>query len=159
MGQSIAYCLSSVEGMLGRVEVENRESGIIAVENIENMESLIQRVRQIAYEVHEYLGNGYLEKVYENCLRHRLEKAGYKVEAQKPLPVYDVDGFLLGDYFADLFVEGRLIVELKATKGISAENLAQTMNYLKIGGQDVALVINFGSYQFETRKVFAPKHG
>ena len=58
------------------------------------MEKLIEEVRQIAYGVHVYLGNGYLEKVYENCLRHRLEKAGYKVEAQKRLAVRDEDGYL-----------------------------------------------------------------
>ena len=65
------------------------------------MEKLLEDVRQIAYGVHVYLGNGYLEKVYENCLRHRLEKAGYAVEAQKRLEVRDEDREDLAVYIED----------------------------------------------------------
>mgnify|MGYP002626682029 CR=1 FL=1 len=65
------------------------------------IDKLVEDVRQIAYQVHVYLGNGYLERVYENCLRHRLVKADYKVEPQKRLEVRDVDGYLIGEYFAD----------------------------------------------------------
>ena len=115
------------------------------------MEELIEKVRQIAYDLHVYLGNGYLEKVYENGLKHRLEKAGFDVEAQKPLRVHDSDGYCLGDYFADLVVDGRLIVELKATKALANEHFAQTLNYLKITGFTRALLVNFGSYKFEVR--------
>ena len=118
------------------------------------MEELIQKVRQIAYGVHVYLGNGYLEKVYENCLKHRLEKAGHCVEAQKQLKVVDEDGFELGVYFADLVVDGKLIVELKSVKTLAGEHYAQTLNYLKITGYERALLINFGSYRFEVRTVF-----
>ena len=91
--------------------------------------------------------------MYENGLRHRLEKAGFKVEAQKPLKVYDIDGFELGDYFADLFVNEELIIELKATKTIANEHLAQLLNYLKITNKPAGLLINFGSYKFESRVV------
>lgn len=73
-------------------------------------------VRQTAYEIHCYLKNGHLEKVYENALAHRLRKMNFKVEQQFPLPIYDVDGFLLGDFYADLFVESCLIIELKACR-------------------------------------------
>ncbi len=117
------------------------------------MKELIDEVRQIAYDIHKYLGNGYLEKVYENCLRHRLEFAGRKVEAQKPLRVFDSDGFLLGEYFADLVVDDALIVELKATKALSNEHLAQILNYLKTTGLEYGLLINFGAYRFEIRSV------
>jgi GxxExxY protein len=117
------------------------------------MKELIDEVRQIAYDVHKYLGNGYLEKVYENCLRHRLELAGHKVEAQKPLRVFDSDGFLLGEYFADLVVDDALIVELKAAKALSNEHLAQILNYLKTTGLEYGLLINFGAYRFEIRSV------
>ena len=112
---------------------------------------LIEEVRQIAYDLHVYLGTGMLEKVYENGLKHRLELAGHKVESQRPLKVYDVDGFLLGDYFVDLYVDDKLIIELKATKCLSPENAAQTINYLKIMKQRYALLINFGSYKFECK--------
>lgn len=116
-------------------------------------EDIVASVRQIAYEVHVYLGNGYLEKVYENCLRHRLEKAGYRVEAQKNLKVHDEDGFLLGDYYADIVVNDELIVELKAVRALTGEHYAQTLNYLKITGYRAALPVNFGSYRFEVRTV------
>ena len=117
------------------------------------IETLVEDVRQIAYGVHVYLGNGYLEKVYENCLRHRLEKAGYTVEPQKRLEVRDEDGYLLGEYFADLVVNGELILELKSVSALKGEHYAQVLNYLKITGFAKALLINFGSYRFETRTV------
>ena len=117
------------------------------------MEKLIEEVRQIAYGVHVYLGNGFLEKVYENCMRHRLMKAGYNVESQKCLEVRDEDGYLLGEYFPDLIVNGELIVELKAVSALAGEHFAQVLNYLKITGDKKALLVNFGSYRFETRTV------
>ncbi len=131
----------------------------MAVENVENIEKgmrmkvLLDEVRQIAYAVHEYLGTGYLEKVYENCLRHRLEKAGHRVESQKPLRVFDADGFLLGEYFADLVVDGTLIVELKSVRTLSNEHFAQILNYLKTTGSEYGLLVNFGSYRFQARSV------
>ena len=112
---------------------------------------LIAKVRQVAYDLHVYLGTGLLEKVYENGLKHRLEKIGLKVEAQKPMKVMDEDGFVLGDYFADLVVEDTLIVELKAAKMLSSEHVAQLINYLKITGKESGLLVNFGSYKFEAR--------
>ena len=130
------------------------------------MEDLVATVRQIAFDLHVYLGNGYLEKVYENGLKHRLEKKGFKVEVQKPLNVYDADGFCLGQYFADLIVDDRLIIELKSVKALAGEHYAQTLNYLRITGFRRALLINFGSYKFEVRNVVSsfstpstPLHG
>jgi GxxExxY protein len=117
------------------------------------IDKLLEDVRQVAYNVHVYLGNGYLEKVYENCLKHRLEKAGYCVESQKELEVRDEDGYLLGEYFADLVVNGELILELKTVSALAGEHYAQVLNYLKITGFAKALLINFGSYRFETRTV------
>ena len=135
----------------------------MAIENIKNIKKrkgvkvdmeqneLIAKVRQVAYDLHVYLGTGLLEKVYENGLKHRLEKIGLKVEAQKPMRVMDEDGFVLGDYFADLVVEDKLIVELKAAKMLSAEHVAQLINYLKITRKECGLLVNFGSYKFEAR--------
>ena len=118
-----------------------------------DIKTLVDRIRQIAYDLHTYLGTGLLEKVYENGLCHRLKQAGLKVEAQRPLKVYDSDGFCLGEYFADLVVEDKVIVELKAVKGIANEHYAQILNYLKITGAPSGLLINFGSYKFEVRTV------
>ena len=122
------------------------------MENTDHRE-LIARVRQVAYDLHTYLGTGLLEKVYENGLLHRLQKEGFHVEAQKPLNVFDSDGFCIGEYFADLVVDGCLIVELKSVKSITNEHYAQILNYLKITGAPAGLLINFGSYKFEVRTV------
>ena len=118
-----------------------------------DIKTLVGRIRQIAYDLHAYLGTGLLEKVYENGLCHRLKQAGVKVETQRPLKVYDSDGFCLGEYFADLVVEDKVIVELKAVKGIANEHYAQILNYLKITGAPAGLLINFSSYKFEVRTV------
>lgn len=105
---------------------------------------LCDLVRQTAYELHVFLRHGHLEKVYENGLAHRLAKAGLTVEQQKPLPVRDEDGTLLGDLYADLFVESSLVVELKATKSIASEHIAQTLGYLRAASLRHAMLINFG---------------
>ena len=118
-----------------------------------DIENLVAKIRQIAYDLHVYLGTGLLEKVYENGMEHRLRKAGFHVEAQKPLRVFDSDGFCLGEYFADLVVEGLIVVELKAVQSIANEHYAQILNYLKITGAPAGLLINFGSYKFEVRTV------
>ena len=139
--------------------VQKKEIGVKPVGDDRTLSSprlkqqLLDEVRQIAYDLHVYLGTGLLEKVYENGLKHRLELAGHKVEAQKPLRVLDQDGFLLGDYFVDLYVDDCLIVELKAVSALASVHLAQTLNYLTIMKQQVALLINFGSYKFECRSV------
>ena len=119
----------------------------------EKLRELLAKIRQVAYDLHVYLGTGLLEKVYENGLCHRLKQVGLKVEAQQPLKVYDSDGFCLGEYFADLVVEDKVIVELKAVKCIASEHYAQILNYLKITGVPAGLLINFGSYKFEVRTV------
>ena len=121
----------------------------------EELDRLIEQVRQVAYRLHVYLGIGVLEKVYENGLKHRLEKAGFKVDTQKPLKVVDEDGFVLGDYYADLVVNDELIIELKAVRMVANEHLAQLLNYLAITKQPAGLLINFGSYRFESRVVHA----
>ena len=123
--------------------------------SVEELRELASAVGQIAYGVHEYFGNGLLEKVYENALEHRLVKAGYKVERQKPLKVFDNDGYCVGDYVADMVVNDSLIVELKAVKTLAPEHFAQIINYLKITKNPIALLINFGSYKFERRTITA----
>ena len=110
------------------------------------------RIRQIAYDLHVYLGVGYLEKVYETGLRHRLEKVGYEVQTQVPIQVRDEDGFLLGDYVADMIVDG-LIIELKAVSTLTQSHVAQVINYLKATEREHGLLMNFGSEKFQCRKI------
>ena len=113
----------------------------------------VDKVRQIAYDIHLYFGSGFLEKVYENSLVNRLKKSGFEVEQQSSLCVYDEDGTKVGDYIAALIVNKELIIEIKAVKTISPAHIAQTLNYLKCTGIKEALLINFGSYKFEIKKL------
>ena len=113
---------------------------------------LCDQVRESAYAIHQYHGNGYLEKVYENALANRLRKAGLKVEQQHRLIIHDEDGAEIGEYFADLLIEDELIIELKACKSIKDEHKAQLLNYLKGACKEHGLLINFGSYKFFIKK-------
>jgi GxxExxY protein len=117
-----------------------------------DINTLSDRIRQVAYDIHVYHGHGYLEKVYENALAHRLVKAGLAVKQQYPVRVFDEDGTLLGDYLADLLVEDVLIIELKTAKMLAPEHEAQVIGYLKSARLEHGLLINFGSYKFEIRK-------
>jgi GxxExxY protein len=78
-------------------------------------------------------------------LAHRLRKRGVEVTQQHPLSVYDEDGTLLGEFFADLFIENRLIVELKAVRAVVDEHVAQLLGYLRSGRIETGLLINFGA--------------
>ena len=114
---------------------------------------LCDRIRQVAFDLHTHLRYGHLEKVYENGLAHRLGKVGLRVEQQHPLTVRDEDGTVLGDYYADLFVEGCVIVELKASKALADEHIAQVLGYLRASGQRHAMLINFGSPRIQIKKL------
>ena len=109
-------------------------------------------IRETSYAIHRYHRNGHLEKVYESALAHRLAKQGLKVLQQYPLKVYDEDGTILGDYFADLFVEDCLIVEIKAAKAVADEHVAQILGYLKSGRIETGLLINFGAPKPHVKK-------
>ncbi|MCP4375075.1 MAG: GxxExxY protein [bacterium] len=114
--------------------------------------SLCDQVRETAYAIHVYHGNGYLEKVYENALVNRLRKEGVSVKQQYPIRIKDEDGVVIGEYVADVMVNDCLLVELKACKAITNEHKAQVLHYLKATGISHGLLINFGSYRFEIKK-------
>lgn len=114
--------------------------------------SLADNIRESAFAAHKYFKNGFLEKVYENSLRNRLRKLGLKVEQQVPIPVIDEDGSVVGDYIADLIVENRILVELKAVKNISDEHTAQILAYLRATEVRHGVLINFGSQKIQIRK-------
>ncbi len=119
---------------------------------MKDLKTLSDLVRQTAYDIHVYHAHGHLEKVYENALANRLRKAGLDVKQQHPIQVFDEDGTLIGDYQADLLVEGELIVELKTARTLANEHEAQILGYLKSARLEHGLLINFGSYKFEIRK-------
>ena len=96
-----------------------------------------------AYKVHNTLGPGFLEKVYENALRIELEKAGFRVKQQQPINVV-YDGQIVGEYYADLWVNERVVVELKAALVLAKVHEVQLVNYLTATGINDGLLINFG---------------
>ena len=113
---------------------------------------ICDEIRQTSYEVHEYLGTGFLEKVYENALSHRLQKKGYVIKQQLPITVYDEDEYVIGEFAADILVNDEIIVELKAATDLADKHAAQVMNYLKATRKRHGMLINFGSEKFQCRK-------
>jgi GxxExxY protein len=113
---------------------------------------LTESVLGCAFTVANTLGVGFLEKVYENALAHELRKAGLEVEQQASISV-TYDGQLVGSYAADLMVEHRLLVELKACKALDDIHVAQCLNYLKATGIHTCLLINFGTPKLQIRRL------
>lgn len=104
-----------------------------------------------AFEVVNELGSGFLESVYEKAMMVALSDAGISVETQKPIQV-SFRGKLVGDYFADIIVEKKVIVELKAVNELAAEHEAQVINYLNASGIEVGLLINFGNPKLDFKR-------
>jgi len=117
----------------------------------EGLNELTGKIIRCAFAVSNALGAGFLEKVYENALAHELGKAGLAVEQQKGMQVV-YDGVVVGEYVADLVVNGRVIVELKAVKAFDNVHFAQCLNYLKATGTEVCLLINFGVPKVEIKR-------
>jgi GxxExxY protein len=105
------------------------------------------------YQVYNTLGFGFLEKVYQNALKIELEKSGFSVFPQMPIKVY-YDDHLVGEYYADLVVEGKIILELKAAEALCEEHEFQLINYLKATEFEVGLLLNFGEKPEIRRKIF-----
>ncbi len=98
------------------------------------------------------LGCGFLEKVYENALAHELRKAGLSVAQQYGIKVR-YDDIIVGEYTADLLVDGAVVVELKAVKALDSIHTAQCINYLKASGLQLCLLLNFGKPRVEVHRV------
>ncbi len=105
------------------------------------------------YDVYNTLGYGFLEKVYENALALELVKRGFDIDAQVSIPVY-YSKKQVGQYFADLLVEDKVIVEIKAAKELCEEHEFQLINYLKATNCEVGLLLNFGRKPQFKRKIF-----
>jgi len=118
-------------------------------------QQLTSNVIQCAYKVHNTLGFGFLEAVYQNALLIELLKAGLRAEKEKKIQVY-YDTQLVGEYMADIVVENKVILELKSVKELHPAHEAQLINYLKATGLEVGLLINFGERVEIKRKVYTP---
>ena len=104
-----------------------------------------------AFEVINELGSGFLESVYEKALTLALTQAGLTVECQKQIEV-TFRGENVGIFYADLLVENKVLIELKAVKAILPEHQAQIINYLNATGIQVGLLINFGNPKLEFKR-------
>jgi len=114
---------------------------------------LTNKIIGSAHRVFMKLGAGFLEKVYENAMVIELEEQGLQVQQQYPLKVY-YKKQVIGDYYADLVVENKVLIELKAVTELTGIHEVQLVNYLKATGVKVGLLINFGERIKVKRKVF-----
>ena len=104
---------------------------------------LTHQIIGCAYKVHNSLGPGFLEKVYENALRIELEKLGLRVRQQEPINVL-YEGQVVGEYYADLWINERVVVEIKACEVLIKRHEVQLVNYLTATSIDTGLLLNFG---------------
>jgi GxxExxY protein len=116
-------------------------------------EALTKQIIGAFYDVYNALGYGFLERVYENAMTIELRKRGLRVTTQAPINVY-YDGEVVGDYVADMIVEDKVIVELKAVRQLQTTHEAQLLNYLNATLYEVGLLFNFGPKPVFKRKIF-----
>jgi len=122
-------------------------------DNRDSIFKLCDMVRETSFAIHKFHRYGHLESVYENALAHRLTKLGIPLEQQFPLKVYDEDGTEIGSYYADIFVDNCLIVEIKASRDICDEHIAQLLGYLRSSRIEHGLLINFGNQRLQIKKL------
>jgi GxxExxY protein len=121
-------------------------------------EELTKKIINAAYAVHNVLGFGFAEKVYENAFAIELRKRGFNVVQQFPINVF-YDGHVVGEFYADMVVNGFIIIELKAVAHLAVEHEVQLVNYLNGTNQPFGLLINFGTSVNTKRKYrdYVPK--
>ncbi|MCZ7357382.1 MAG: GxxExxY protein [Candidatus Methanoperedens sp.] len=120
--------------------------------NEDRLNQLSEKIIGAAFEVSNILGAGFLEKVYENALSVELNLKGLKTFPQAPLKVY-YKNELVGDYIADILVEDEILVELKTVKEFDDIHIAQCLNYLRITGLKLCLLINFSKPRVEIKRI------
>ncbi len=118
-------------------------------------EELTAKIIEACFEVSNELGTGFLESVYQNALELAIRQKGLKVQAQVPLTV-GFRGEEVGQFFADILVEDKVIVELKAVSTLVPEHQSQVINYLKGTGKEIGLLINFGRPKIEYKRLRNP---
>jgi len=111
------------------------------------------KVLKAFFKVYNTLGYGFAERVYENALTIELKKMGLKVEKQLDITVY-YEGEVVGEYVADVVVDGVVMLELKAVRTLTEDHEAQLLNYLKATPVEVGLLLNFGAKPEHHRKIF-----
>lgn len=118
-------------------------------------EELTETVIQACFEVSNELGAGFLESVYEKALLIALSQRGLKAQAQYPINV-KFHGVVVGQFFADIMVEDKVLLELKAVEALAPEHHAQVINYLQATGIEVGMLVNFGRAKIEIKRLHRP---
>ena len=117
----------------------------------EENKELTEKIIGCAYRVYNKMGSGFLESVYEKCMMIELLKSGLNAENQKQIQI-EYDGKIVGDFAADIFVENKIIVELKAIRELTKIHEAQLVNYLTATGLDLGLLINFSDERVQVKR-------
>jgi len=115
---------------------------------------LSEKIIAAAYNVHKELGYGFLEKIYKNALVIELGENGIKCAAEFPLKV-KYHNIVIGDYYADIVVDDKIVIEVKAVSKLESVHEVQLVNYLKATGIEVGLLINFGQSVEVKRRIFS----
>jgi GxxExxY protein len=115
-------------------------------------EGITKSIIGAAFEVYRILGYGFLEKVYQKVMQIELLQNGLQAELEQPIKIR-FKGAIIGDYYADLFVERKVIVELKVAKVYRPKDEAQLLNELKATGAEVGLLINFGAQKVAFKRL------
>lgn len=118
----------------------------------DNLDPLTYKINGAIFEVNRILGSGFLEKVYENALIIELRRQGLRAEGQVPISV-SYKGVVVGDYTADILVESKVILELKAVDKLQKIYEAQLLNYLKATGIRVGVLVNFKHPKAEIKRM------
>jgi len=113
---------------------------------------LFYKIIELALKVHNELGCGFLEKVYENALMILLDREGIPAKQQAPADVY-FQGKIIGKYYADILIDNKLILELKTVDTITNIHKAQVLNYLRATGAKLGLILNFAKPRFEYKRL------
>ena len=116
-------------------------------------DQLTEKIIGCAMKVHSALGPGFLESVYHNALAHELRKEGLEVECEKAITV-QYDGMVVGAFSADMLVQGRVMMELKANQALGPASEVQLVNYLVATGVETGLLLNFGAERLEFKRKF-----
>lgn len=119
------------------------------------LDTLTEKILGAAFTVSSALGHGFLEAVYKNAFLEELLACNCLVAMEKSFPVY-YRGKLVGRYIADLVVEDKVIVEVKAVEVLARAHHAQVLNYLKASGLPVGLLLNFSKPSLEMKRVLGP---
>ncbi|MBC8416435.1 MAG: GxxExxY protein [Candidatus Cloacimonetes bacterium] len=117
-------------------------------------EDITEKILAAFFNVYNTLGYGFLEKVYENSLVIKLKQLGFSVKKQKNIKVY-FEEHIVGDYFADLIINSKVIIKIKAVDKLCDEHKFQLINYLKATNMEVGLLLNFGKKPEFKRAIFS----